>query len=146
MHAESLYEHESVRKSKRIPKRRVIDMGFDGDDDDADEEIRYLGRISASKVSSDGIQMEDKMYFDMKDYYLSNSNKDGIAKLRSEKLYEDRDYMEDEKPMSDDEPGYKSKTLGFVEGRNKKGPNLIEFPNGLTPAPPKSKCSSLFFG
>ncbi|KAJ9181810.1 hypothetical protein P3X46_005864 [Hevea brasiliensis] len=143
MHGESFYvnetcKNEPARKSKRIPKRRVMDMGFN-EDDDADEEIRYLGRISDSKVSSDGRQMEDEIYADMRDYRLSNLGKDGATKLRSEKFYDDGDYVEDEKLISDDEPGYKSKKLGFVEGRNKNNASLIEFPNGLPPAPPKKQ-------
>ncbi|KDP27926.1 hypothetical protein JCGZ_19006 [Jatropha curcas] len=139
VYANEEYKHEPVRKSKRVPKRRVMDMGINEDDDDGDEEIRYLGRLNASKFSSDGRQMEHEIYADMKNCRLSNSGKDDILKLRSEKSDYDRDYMEDEEPISDDEPDYKSKRLGFVEGRNKKGANLIEFPNGLPPAPPKKQ-------
>ncbi|CAN6467933.1 unnamed protein product [Victoria cruziana] len=43
---------EPVRKSKRIPKRRVLDGDFDGGDED-DNEVRYLERLKASKATAD---------------------------------------------------------------------------------------------
>ncbi|KAF3456346.1 hypothetical protein FNV43_RR00996 [Rhamnella rubrinervis] len=46
--------NESVRKSKRVSKRRILDVEF-GEDSDEDKEIRYLGRYNASKVAGDGI-------------------------------------------------------------------------------------------
>ena len=40
--------HEPVRKSNRVPKRRVLDVGLN-EDDDEDKEIRYLEKLGASK-------------------------------------------------------------------------------------------------
>lgn len=40
-----------VRKSKRVPKRRVLDGAFDDDDDDDDDELRYLEKIRIPKVA-----------------------------------------------------------------------------------------------
>lgn len=137
--------HESVRKSKRVPKRRALDVGFDGDDDDEDDELRYLGKLVAPKVAAG---YEDKE--------LS-----GIG--REQGLDEDKDYVEEEEPTSDDEPGSKRKKLekgppdSFVDGRNESTPTTrnralqagkdilsgscaaLEFPNGLPPAPSKSE-------
>ncbi|EEF43079.1 uncharacterized protein LOC8258805 [Ricinus communis] len=133
------YGHEPVRKSKRVPKRRVIDAGLSEDDDGADEEIRYLGRLNASRVSSNGRRREDGISVEMKNYKLSNLGNEGITKLRSGRSDDDKDYLEDEEPISDDEPGFKSKKLGFVEGRSRAGASPIEFPYGLPPAPPKKQ-------
>ncbi|XP_031498806.1 uncharacterized protein LOC116263274 [Nymphaea colorata] len=43
---------EPIRKSKRVPKRRMLDGDFDGGDED-DNEVRYLERLKASKASGD---------------------------------------------------------------------------------------------
>lgn len=163
------YKYESVRKSKRVPKRRVMDSGFneDNDNDDDEEEIRCLGRLNASKETrqgilkvSDGRQMDDGIYIDRENHGSLKLVKDGRNKSRSDKLYEDKDYTE-EAPTSDDEPEYKSKKVGFVEGMNEStttralqcaknvflgsGANLLEFPNGLPPSPSKSKSLSFSF-
>ncbi|KAF3776540.1 hypothetical protein EJ110_NYTH47754 [Nymphaea thermarum] len=50
---------EPVRKSKRVPKRRVLDGDFDGDDDD---EIRYLERLKTSKTNADYGSEYDEAY------------------------------------------------------------------------------------
>ncbi|XP_065863803.1 uncharacterized protein [Euphorbia lathyris] len=127
------FKHEPVRKSRRVPKRRILDIGIDEDDDDADEEIRYLGRLNSSKFTLHGRQRKDEVYG------LSNLGKEGVAKFRSEKFYEDEEYMEDEEPLSDDEVAYKSKKMGFIEVRSKTGVGLIEFPDGLPSIPKKQK-------
>ncbi|KAJ0092828.1 hypothetical protein Patl1_24897 [Pistacia atlantica] len=83
-------------------------------------------------------------------------------------IYDDKDYVEEEEPMSDDEPGSKKKKLekvvldSFVDQRNESipttrnralqsgkdilsgsGGSLIEFPNGLPPAPSKKQKEKL---
>ncbi|XVF28214.1 hypothetical protein REPUB_Repub15cG0010100 [Reevesia pubescens] len=139
--------NEPTRKSKRVPKRRVFDVGINSDDDDdEDEEIHYLGRLNASNGLSN--------YNDEKD------ERNG----RDSAMFEDRDYMEEDEPISDDEPGYKRMRLGrgsvdlFVKGRIESTPttrnralqsgkdllsgpgaSLVEFPDGLPPAPPKKQ-------
>ncbi|XP_021906699.1 INO80 complex subunit B isoform X1 [Carica papaya] len=144
------YMSKPVRKSKRVPKRRVLDVGFNDGDDDEDEEIRYLGRLNASSVTAD----------------YENSG-DEISKT-GEGIYEDKDYMEEEEPTSDDEPGSKRKKTWkdsvdlFLEGRNESTPTtrhrtlqsskdvlsgcftgLLEFPDGLPPAQPKKQKEKL---
>ncbi|XWS14188.1 hypothetical protein CRYUN_Cryun36dG0102000 [Craigia yunnanensis] len=104
---------EPTRKSKWVPKRRVLDVGInsDGDDDDdEDEEIRYLGRLYASNGVSNYEDEEDE--------------RNG----RDSAIFEDRDYVEEDESISDDEPGSKRKKLGrgsvdlFVEGRTESTP------------------------
>ncbi|CAN6469055.1 unnamed protein product [Victoria cruziana] len=51
---------EPVRKSKRVPKRRVLDGDFDGGDDD--DEIRYLERLKISKTNADYGSEYDEVY------------------------------------------------------------------------------------
>ncbi|CAK7326356.1 unnamed protein product [Dovyalis caffra] len=130
------FHSEAVRKSNRVPKRRAMDVEFD-EDDDIDEEVRYLGRLSASKERKKGIS------------------------IVSDGRQEDRDY-EQEEPTSDDENGYTCKKLGFVGVRNESttnthkralqtgkydffvpGSSLLEFPNGLPSPPPKKQKTKL---
>lgn len=119
--------YEPARKSKRVPKRRLLDLGVDDNNDD--EEIRYLGRLNASKISEDyedeeSSQLVDGMYGGDVEYYGSpRSVKDGRKKSRVETVYEDGDYVEQDKEASlDNELKYKRLKRGsldlFVEGRN----------------------------
>lgn len=142
--------NEATRKSKRVPKRRVLDVGINSDDDEEDEEIRYLGRLNASNDPSNYKEEEDE--------------RNG----RDSATFEDRDYAQEDEPISDDEPGSKRKKLGrgsvdlFVEGRTESTPttrnrallsgkdllsgpgaSLVEFPDGLPPAPPKKQKEKL---
>ena len=128
---------EAVRKSNRVPKRCAMDVEFD-EDDNTDEEVRYLGRLGAYKERKREISMV------------------------SDGRQEDKDYVQEEEPTSVDEPRYTIKKLGFVGGRNEStttaqkrarqtakddflvpGASLLEFPNGLPSIPPKSECLSV---
>ncbi|KAK9147054.1 hypothetical protein Sjap_006957 [Stephania japonica] len=178
---------EPVRKSKRVPKRRVLDGSFnDGDEDD---EIRYLERLKNSKVPnyvaeceededegsrkhkriskvSRGRMEDDKDDDVLLDYDSSRHARDGKKRLRSEKITEDRDYVEEEELASDGEPELRRKKQkkesvdSFVEGKKEisltsrqralqsgkdttNGSSLIEFPNGLPPAPSRKKKEQL---
>ncbi|PNY09590.1 INO80 complex subunit B [Trifolium pratense] len=162
---------EPVRKSKRVPKRRVLDGEF-GDDDDADDEIRYLEKLKTSKVSA---VYRDEEEFSKKHRKLSSvsnmenaassrSGKDGKKRSRSDRLLEDTDYEDDEESRSDGELDDKKKkkqrkesvdvlmdtkremTLttrqrALQSGKDASASNasLIEFPNGLPPAPPRKQ-------
>ncbi|KAG6726300.1 hypothetical protein I3843_02G062500 [Carya illinoinensis] len=122
--------YEPVRKSKRVPKRRVLDLAIEGNDDE-DEELRYLGRLNASQISEDYedekcSQIADAMYGDNVEYYGSpRSGTDGRQQLRSENSYEDNEYKEEEKRATSDVelecPGKKLKrgSLDLLfQGRN----------------------------
>lgn len=94
--------YEPVRKSKRVPKRCVLDLDIEVNDDE-DEELRFLGRLNASQIS-EGYedekcsQMADAMYGVDVEYYESpRSATDGRKQPRSEKSYEDNEYKEEEK-------------------------------------------------
>ncbi|KAK2644500.1 hypothetical protein Ddye_019695 [Dipteronia dyeriana] len=142
--------YEQVRKSKRVPKRRALDDGFDGEDDNEDDELRYLGKLGASKVAA---RYEDREVV-------------GIGGEHG--IYMDKGYMDEEEGFtSEDEPGSsKRKQLekgprSFMEGNesipttrnralqsgkdffSRSGASFIEFPNGLPPAPSKRQKEKL---
>ncbi|XP_057960449.1 uncharacterized protein LOC131152671 isoform X2 [Malania oleifera] len=181
-------KYEAIRKSKRVPKRRILEGAFDDGDDD--EEIRYLEKLRNSKVSVDyGVEDEDDeeegskkqrkisrvlkrnvdgLYnIDVGNCGSSKSAKEG-KKSRQGRAFEDTDYVEEEEPISDGELEIKRKKprKEFIDslGDSKKemaittrqralqtgkdistglGASLIEFPNGLPPAPPRKQKEKL---
>lgn len=104
---------DPVRKSKRVPKRRVLEEAFD--EDDEDDEIRYLEKLKCSRAAGfkDSEEESSKKHRSLsrvsKGGRYENvdesgrSGKDG-KKARSERGSEDTDYEEDEELLSDCEP------------------------------------------
>ncbi|XP_073063289.1 uncharacterized protein [Primulina eburnea] len=149
-----------VRKSKRMPKKRVLDGEFDEDDDD---EIRYLEKLKTSKITvvrdleAESTRKKRKVgkYDDMEDV-----GKPGRDTRKSRNG--DMDY-EDEEPLSDGEHEGKKKKqkkdLSELPAENKRelaltsrqrallskdassppGANQVEFPNGLPPTAPRKQ-------
>ncbi|MQM03658.1 hypothetical protein Taro_036440 [Colocasia esculenta] len=180
--AQSATTFEPVRKSKRVPKRRVLDGAFD---DDEDDELRYLERLKTTKLNSDPVAQHDnggsdsnkKQKFSKlskrasyevdEDFSLSRRSKEGKKKSRSDREPEDVDYVEDEEAGSDvSESGSKkqrkepldslsdsrreftltTRQRALQSGKDGSGGNntsLIEFPNGLPPAPPRKQKGKL---
>ncbi|KAL6193658.1 hypothetical protein ACLB2K_034742 [Fragaria x ananassa] len=124
-----------ARKSKRIHERRVLDVGL-SEDGNEDDEIRFLERLNASKVAlSKRSQMDGAHGGDIGNRKLPRLQKHGGKKLRSEKKYEDKDYLgeeedeeEEEELTSDDELQSNRKTLKrgslslLLEGPQKSTP------------------------
>lgn len=169
---------EPVRKSKRVPKRRVLDGEF-GDEDDEDDEIRYLEKLKTSKVSAvyrDEEELSKKhrklsSVSNMENAASSRSGKDGKKRSRSDRVYEDTDYEGEEESGSDGELEDKKKKKQKKESVDvlmdskremtlttrqralqssrdtcATGGSIIEFPNGLPPAPSRSEhLSTLYF-
>lgn len=180
IYVNKMEKDEPVRKSKRVPKRRLLIDTLD----DEDVEVRYLEKLKTSKVST-GCSVEDKddkeresgtqrkiswlskrnsdakYAVNMGDYSSSRSVKE-TKKSRSGRVYGDTDYVEEEEPVSDCELDSKRKKprKEFVEllGDHKRErsvttrqralltgkdvsstASLIEFPNGLPPAAPRSE-------
>lgn len=161
-----------LRKSKRASKKRVLDGDFD--DDEEDDEIRYLEKLRTSKAFAgyrerdDGEEPSKKQrklssISSMENYGASKHDKDG-KKARSDMVSEDKDYEEDEDSASDGDgeanhkkqrkesidtlmDGKRELTLttrqralqSSKDASSGRGATLIEFPNGLPPAPPRSK-------
>lgn len=164
---------EPVRKSKRVPKRRVLDGEFD---DDEDDEIRYLEKLKTSKVSAvyrDEEELGKKhrklsSVSNMDNAASSRSVKDGKKRSRSDRVYEDTDYEDDGESGSDGEHEDKKKkkqrkesvdvlmetkrettlttrqrALQSGKDASASSASLIEFPNGLPPAPPRKQKEKL---
>ncbi|CAL9112041.1 unnamed protein product [Musa textilis] len=113
---------EPTRKSKRVPKRRMFD------NEEEDDEIRYLEKVKTSKASAiDSVEIEDNSENIVKkrkisklpsnrntvnemdeDYVFSRSSKENTRNLRpGGKEDDDTDYVEEEEPGSDGEPEIK---------------------------------------
>lgn len=167
---------EPVRKSKRVPKRRLLDEAFDEDEDD---EIRYLEKLKTTKVIAGHKDDEEESgkkqrrvskirTIDGKIDENSGSGKDGKKKSRSDRVSEDTDYeeeQEDEEVIFDGEleeskrkKPRKESVDSLMESKREvtlttrqralqsskdassaPGASLIEFPNGLPPAPSRSE-------
>ncbi|OIW12998.1 hypothetical protein TanjilG_15447 [Lupinus angustifolius] len=160
---------ESVWKSKRVPKRRVLD----GELSDDDDEIRYLEKLKTSRVSAmyrdeEKLSKKHKKLSSvsyMENASSSRSGRDGKTRLRSDRVHEDNDYEEEEESGSDGELEDRKKKKQRKESvdvmmdtkREKNlmtrqralqsskdaSASLIEFPNGLPPPPPRKQKEKL---
>jgi hypothetical protein len=170
--------HQSARKSKRVPKSRLLGEVFDDGEENDDDEIRYLEKLRTSKLASNyGAEYEDEdevgsqkqqivprisnteVYnynVDLR-YNYSRSDKESMLS-RAGRAFEDNDYCEEEESFSDDEPEPKKKLSREIDAsddfetemavttrqralKRGKAISVIEFPNGLPPAAPKSENS-----
>ncbi|KAL3517362.1 hypothetical protein ACH5RR_019951 [Cinchona calisaya] len=109
---------DPVRKSKRVPKRRVLDGAFD--EDDSDDELRYLEKIRIPKAAGyrdfdvESTKEQRNISRVSKGGKYENldeggkSSKDG-KRSRSDRGSEDTDYEEEVEMPSDGEPEAKKK-------------------------------------
>ncbi|KAK2639625.1 hypothetical protein Ddye_027420 [Dipteronia dyeriana] len=181
--------YEPVRKSKRVPKRRSVSGVLDDGSDD-EKEVRYLEKVRKSKVntgygaeyvdddeggSRKQLKISSVLKRNVHDLYDVNASDYRSRRLHKEskksssgRVTEDIDYLEEEEPVSDDEPEIDKKKAKkeFVDvlGDSKKdmtvttrrralqagkdvslspGASLIEFPNGLPPVPPRKQKEKL---
>lgn len=166
---------EPVRKSKRVPKKRLLDGDFG--DDNEDDEIRYLEKLKTSKVAGYKEDDEESSKKHRKLSAVSNIEnigssrlaKDSKKKSRSDRLSVDTDYEEEDSISDGELDGKKKKqrkeavdslidskremTLttrqralqSSKDASSAPGASLIEFPNGLPPAPSRSECSTLLY-
>eukprot|EP00258_Populus_trichocarpa_P040172 XP_024456191.1 uncharacterized protein LOC112323277 isoform X2 [Populus trichocarpa] len=180
-------QSEPVRKSKRLPKKRLLDGVLDDGAEDGDE-IQFLEKVKTSKISTNyGAGFEDEEGGSRKQRKILRvlkRNVDGLndvdagvhgptrfgkegKKSKSGIVSEDTDYVEDEDLGSDGDPTAKRKKprkeLADLSADSKKErtvttrqralqtgkdvssgfASLIEFPNGLPPAPPKKQKEKL---
>ncbi|GLT66256.1 hypothetical protein SLA2020_386300 [Shorea laevis] len=120
-------KYDTLRKSKRVPKKRLLEGVLDDDEDD--DEIRYLEKVRTTRTTADyGVDYEDDegdrklrkiskvlkrdmhaLYdMELENYPSSRLGKDG-KKSRSARASEDTDYVEEEESVSDVEPENRKK-------------------------------------
>ncbi|KAG2697676.1 hypothetical protein I3760_07G117200 [Carya illinoinensis] len=163
-------ELEPVRKSKRVPKRRVLDGEFG--DDDEDDEIRYLEKLKTSKFNKGSKEDDEESakkhrklsgVSNVQNGGSSRSGKDG-KRSRLDRASEETDFEEDSVSDGELEGKKKKQMKESVDslGDNKRemtlttrqralqsskdaapGTSFIEFPNGLPPAPPRKQKEKL---
>lgn len=138
-----------VRKSNRISKRRGLD------DDDDDEEIQFLRKVKMGKVVADVDEDEER---DRKHKKLSKVMKQNVEyplgvgkkdKTRGKAFDEEEEGLSDAEVELGNKSGRAKRREGLSElkteitvttrRRSGHSGNLIEFPGGLPPAPPRSK-------
>lgn len=145
-------EDEEIRFLRRVKMAKVIAVEEDADDD----EERSRKHKKLSKVMKQNVEYSRDVGTSEK-----SGKKDKTAKAIDDVDYvKDDDDEEDEEAVSDDEPENKSartrrraaedvqsevKTEMTVTTRRRSGHsgNLIEFPRGLPPAPPRSELHEL---
>lgn len=152
---------DRARKSKRVPKKRVLDGDFDEEEDD---EIRYLEKLKTVKAASRDFDDDSSK----KHRSLSRVSKEDPSPLRSgrdsgsvDTDYEEEDVVSDhenegnkgKKPRkeSPDSPNetkrettLTSRQRALLSGRDSaSAATQIEFPNGLPPAPPRKQKEKL---
>ncbi|KAD5316914.1 hypothetical protein E3N88_16860 [Mikania micrantha] len=155
---------DRARKSKRVPKKRVLDDDFVEDDDD--DEIRFLEKLKTGKVAAASGDYNDDS--SKKHKSLSRVFEDDPSPSRSGKdsVSVDTDFEEEilvsdlenevnkgKKPRKDspDSPNVAqrettltSRQRVLLSGRDSSSSaTQIEFPNGLPPAAPRKKKEKL---
>ncbi|KAK9076537.1 hypothetical protein SSX86_004871 [Deinandra increscens subsp. villosa] len=156
---------DRVRKSRRLPKKRVLDGDIDEDDDD---EIRYLEKLKTVKVAAASRDYDDDS--SKKHKSLSRVFEDDPGTLRSGRDsvsvdttdYDEEDLVSDhenegskvKKPRKDslDSPNVAKRETALTTRRQRallsgkdssSADTQIEFPNGLPPAAPRKKKEQL---
>ncbi|KAE8009343.1 hypothetical protein FH972_005783 [Carpinus fangiana] len=163
---------EPVRKSRRVPKRRVLDTEFG--DDEEDDEIRYLEKLKTSKsktgTKEDNEESSKKHQKFSRVSIMENGGSSRLGKdvkrSRSDRVSEDTDYEEGESGSDGELDGNKKKKQrkesvdSLMDNKREMtlttrqralqsnrdaapGTSLIEFPNGLPPAPPRKQKEKL---
>ncbi|XP_019430677.1 PREDICTED: uncharacterized protein LOC109338012 isoform X1 [Lupinus angustifolius] len=162
---------EAVRKSKRVPKRRVIGEEFADDDD----EIQYLEKLKTTKVSA---EYRDEQDFSTKHRKLSSvSNMENGASSTSHKVGNRRsssDRVSEDKDNEDEDAGFdaelqdkkrkkqrnesddismdskremtlttRQRVLQSSKDASGSSASFIEFPNGLPPLPSRKQKEKL---
>ncbi|WCJ22329.1 HIT zinc finger PAPA-1-like conserved region [Euphorbia peplus] len=160
---------EAVRKSKRVPKRRALDL--DIDEDYEDDEIRFLEKLKAPKIAAVHKDDEESNKKQRKvpngEKVALKSVKNGKKKASVDRAAEETHIEEDGDVASDGElegTSKKKQKKEFIDvlmdGKREmtlttrqramqskdgsaNGSNLIEFPNGLPPAPSRKQKETL---
>ncbi|KVH12515.1 Zinc finger, HIT-type [Cynara cardunculus var. scolymus] len=144
-------KHDSVHKSKRVPRRRLLDDG-DNDDDEDDAELRYLAkmRLKSAKVDDEdegGSKKQRKISSVLKMESFGSSREGKKSKTGRES--EDTDYTGEERASGEDssrEMTVTTRRQALHSGRDistDSTASVVEFPHGLPPAPPRKQKDKL---
>ncbi|XP_008812520.2 eukaryotic translation initiation factor 5B-like isoform X1 [Phoenix dactylifera] len=148
---------EPLRRSKRLPKRHVRDGAFDDGEEDA--EICCVKNQKIAKLSK---KRNTPCELD-ENYAISRSNKESRKMPRSGRESNDVDYIEEEEPGSaggpeakrkkektsvDSPPDVRTEPLttrqrALQSWKRGNDESVIEFPNGLPPAPSRKQKEKL---
>ncbi|KAI3996462.1 hypothetical protein MKX01_001300 [Papaver californicum] len=112
-----------VRKSKRVPKPRLLD-----DRPKTSKPVPYYAR----EYGDDGEEGSRK-HRKISTVLKTKSGSDSTKNSRSKLVNEDVDFMGEEESTSDGELEHKKE----VSLTSRLGASMIEFPNGLPPTPPR---------
>ncbi|KAK8954902.1 hypothetical protein KSP39_PZI002673 [Platanthera zijinensis] len=125
---------------------------------------KKMGRGNgAKKLKLSMITKNSSSYVVDGDYDFSRMAKDSRKKSKSGRFSEDSDYVEEDEPVSDDNPEEKKKLKklasdlssdvrleplttrqrALLPGKDGNGSSVIEFPDGLPPAPPRKQKQKL---
>ncbi|KAI7751021.1 hypothetical protein M8C21_007070 [Ambrosia artemisiifolia] len=142
----------SVHRSKRVPKRLLLDDDDDddGDNDEDDAELRYLAKM---KTRSSKIEDEDEGGRRKQRKITSVMKMDSKKKPKTGRGSEDVDYYTSEEQASVESFGEDSsremtvttRRQALQSGRDISGTtaSVVEFPHGLPPAPPRKQKDKL---
>lgn len=160
---------EPVRKSRRVPKRRSMDSNIDQDhevrylekirvsrtaaqptefEDTPDEgtKKRKVSKVNGSNNSNGNNKSGNRTsnYEVDEDFVVSRLGRDSNNRRRHKEIEQNGGFIEGEEAGSDGGSDAKLTTRQrAMQGKGGNGDSLIEFPNGLPPAPSRSKCTSL---
>ncbi|PIN05303.1 hypothetical protein CDL12_22149 [Handroanthus impetiginosus] len=158
-------DKSDVRKSRRAPKRRVLDAEFDDDDD----EIRYLEKLKTSKITGykdfeaqssrkpqkagkhDNMEDVGRSGRDARKSRSGDTDYEGEEELLSDGELEEKKKKRQKKDLSE-LPTENKKEMGLTtrqrallskDSSSPSGASQIEFPNGLPPAPARKQKEKL---
>ncbi|XP_076905469.1 uncharacterized protein LOC143561227 [Bidens hawaiensis] len=156
---------DRARKSKRVPKKRVLDGDFI--EEEEDDEIRYLEKLKTVRVAAAASRDYDDES-GKKHRSLSRVSREdpGLLKSGRDSASGDADYVDEDLGSDHETEGNKGKKLwkenpdspneikrettltsrqrALLSGRDSASAGTqIEFPNGLPPAPPRKQKEKL---
>ncbi|XP_072983193.1 uncharacterized protein [Typha latifolia] len=148
-------EDDEIRYLERLKtSKSSVGQSVEHEDDDDSVKKRKISKVSQSRRSAYDVDV---------DYSMSRSNNVSRRKLKAVKQLDDTDYIEEEEHGSDDELDAKERKLKkespeqltyaraeplmtrrrALQSSKAAGESLIEFPDGLPPAPTRKQKEKL---
>ncbi|XP_078149104.1 uncharacterized protein LOC144544459 isoform X2 [Carex rostrata] len=160
---------EPVRKSRRVPKRRSLDSDIDQDleagyhekirvsktttqpntefEDTPDEgsKKRRVSKVNNNNINGNSKSCNRTSNYEMdEDFVVSRLGRDSNNRRRHKEIEQSGVFIEGEEAGSDGGSDAKLTTRQrAMQGKGGNGDSLIEFPNGLPPAPSRKQKEKL---